>query len=112
VYIHGHSAGGTNPSLVEAMYLGLPIIAFDVVYNKVTTEYKGVYFSNKKQLLERLISLDDIALEQLGKTMKSIANSRYTWSFISNKYAQALVGKTPQTIPTKPTKVPQIQVIN
>ncbi|MCU0323619.1 MAG: DUF1972 domain-containing protein [Chitinophagaceae bacterium] len=27
VYVHGHSAGGTNPSLVEAMYLGLPVIA-------------------------------------------------------------------------------------
>ena len=33
LYVHGHSAGGTNPSLVEAMFLGLPIIAFGVSYN-------------------------------------------------------------------------------
>ena len=38
VYIHGHSAGGTNPSLVEAMCLGLPVFAFDCVYNRATTE--------------------------------------------------------------------------
>jgi glycosyltransferase involved in cell wall biosynthesis len=38
LYIHGHSAGGTNPSLVEAMYLGLPVIAFDVSYNRTTTD--------------------------------------------------------------------------
>ena len=37
VYIHGHSAGGTNPSLVEAMNLSLPILAFDCVYNRATT---------------------------------------------------------------------------
>ena len=33
LYVHGHSAGGTNPSLVEAMNFGLPILAFDCVYN-------------------------------------------------------------------------------
>ena len=37
LYIHGHSVGGTNPSLVEAMNLHLPIIAYDVLYNKETT---------------------------------------------------------------------------
>lgn len=30
-YIHGHSAGGTNPSLVEAMFFGCPILCYDVV---------------------------------------------------------------------------------
>ena len=49
VYIHGHSAGGTNPSLVEAMYLGRPVIAFDVSYNCVTTENKALYFKNGKK---------------------------------------------------------------
>ena len=33
-YIHGHSAGGTNPSLVEAMFCDAPILAFDVGYNR------------------------------------------------------------------------------
>ena len=42
LYVHGHSAGGTNPSLVEAMNLGLPILAFDCVYNRATTEDKAL----------------------------------------------------------------------
>ena len=41
VYLHGHSAGGTNPSLVEAMYLGLAIFAYDVSYNIETTEHQA-----------------------------------------------------------------------
>lgn len=43
-YIHGHSAGGTNPSLVEAMFFNKPILAYDVIYNRETTENKADYF--------------------------------------------------------------------
>ena len=98
IYIHGHSAGGTNPSLVEAMYLGLPILAFDVVYNKVTTEYGGNYFKNKEDLIEKVLLLSDYNLASLGRKMKAIADRRYTWSFISNKYQTTLLGKVEQPI--------------
>ena len=52
VYIHGHSAGGTNPSLVEAMYLGLPIVSYGVSYNKTTTEGKALYFKNATDIID------------------------------------------------------------
>jgi len=52
IYIHGHSAGGTNPSLVEAMYLGLPIFAYGIGYNKETTQNKALYFNDKYELVE------------------------------------------------------------
>lgn len=42
-YIHGHSAGGTNPSLVEAMFFGCPILCYDVVYNRETTNHEAYY---------------------------------------------------------------------
>ena len=45
LYIHGHSAGGTNPSLVEAMCLGLPILCYDVNYNVETTK-SALYFKH------------------------------------------------------------------
>ena len=48
LYIHGHSAGGTNPSLVEAMYLELPIIAYDINYNRETTSNKALYFKDSR----------------------------------------------------------------
>ena len=79
-YIHGHSAGGTNPSLVEAMSFGKPIIAFDVVYNRETTENKATYFKDCKELIELLYEDKD------GKSMKEIAQRRYTWKHIAMQY--------------------------
>ena len=88
LYIHGHSAGGTNPSLVEAMWLGLPIIAYDINYNIETTENKGRYFSNKIDLINQLKSLNKTEISIMGVEMKNIAKERYTWSGISEKYAR------------------------
>jgi glycosyltransferase involved in cell wall biosynthesis len=88
VYIHGHSAGGTNPSLVEAMYLGLPIIAYGVEYNKVTTQYKALYFMNKNELLKlinEIISNIDL-LANIGQTMQEIAIREYTWENVAKEY--------------------------
>jgi len=81
IYIHGHSAGGTNPSLVEAMHFGIPIIAYDVIYNRETTENKAYYFKNSAQL-KTLLSRSDLK----GDAMKEIANRRYTWRHISDQY--------------------------
>lgn len=81
-YIHGHSAGGTNPSLVEAMFFGKPIMAFDVIYNRETTRNKARYFKNAESL-KSLIQRDDLK----GDEMKSIAEKEYTWKSISAQYA-------------------------
>jgi glycosyltransferase involved in cell wall biosynthesis len=86
VYVHGHSAGGTNPSLVEAMYLGLPVIAYGVSYNKTTTENKALYFSNAYELQQLIERVNVSQLHQVGSSMKEVAYRRYTWSFIAHKY--------------------------
>ena len=82
-YLHGHSAGGTNPSLVEAMFFGKPIFAYDVIYNKETTEYKANYFSDINELSDLLSSC---SFEENAIAMKSIAHKRYKWNFIANQY--------------------------
>ena len=87
IYMHGHSAGGTNPSLVEAMYLGLPIFAFAVGYNKETTHNKAKYFDSKSQLIELLKNINDNELENIGKYMAEVSNENYTWEKISKQYA-------------------------
>lgn len=88
LYVHGHSAGGTNPSLVEAMYLGLPIVAFGVSYNRTTTEGKAAYFDTATDLSAWVQSTDFATLQTLGQTMRTIAERRYTWSLIAAKYEQ------------------------
>ena len=81
MYIHGHSAGGTNPSLVEAMFFGKPILTFDCIYNRSTTDEKAYYFKN----IEELVSL--INKEKLnGTVMKELASSQYTWKKIAEQY--------------------------
>lgn len=90
IYIHGHSAGGTNPSLVEAMYLGLPIIAFDVGYNRETTEGEALYFSNSGELRDKLTGLSSSDGARIGNTMRAIAEKRYTWKIVRNQYIRSI----------------------
>lgn len=86
VYIHGHSAGGTNPSLVEAMFLGLPVIAYGVSYNKTTTENNALYFHDAAELKTWIETVKVDRLHELGACMKEIADRRYTWKVIADKY--------------------------
>ncbi len=90
IYIHGHSAGGTNPSLIEAMNLGLPVVAFDVAYNRTTTENRAVYFNNHNDLKEKVEMISVKQLEAIGDSMKSIAQRRYSWSLIARKYSSLM----------------------
>jgi len=100
IYIHGHSAGGTNPSLVEAMYLGLPIIAYDVIYNRVTTEFTAPYFTTEEALISQVLKLNDLELNDLGQTMQAIAERRYTWDYIASKYQQTILEEVLETVPS------------
>jgi glycosyltransferase involved in cell wall biosynthesis len=88
IYIHGHSAGGTNPSLVEAMYLGLPIFAFGVAYNKETTQHKANYFNNKGELLSLLKNISADELLNNATDMQNVAKENYMWVKISEQYAK------------------------
>lgn len=83
LYIHGHSAGGTNPSLVEAMHFGIPIAAWDVVYNRETTEGKAYYFRRPEELIG-LTNRTDLD----GSIMLEIAKRRYRWKVVSDQYCE------------------------
>lgn len=80
IYVHGHSAGGTNPSLVEAMFFGMPILAYDVVYNRETTEGRAYYFRTAEDIRRHLGARLD------GAPMTEIAARRYTWRHIAAQY--------------------------
>lgn len=80
-YMHGHSAGGTNPSLVEAMFFGRPIVAYDVVYNRETTGGKALYFKTADDICE-LLSYEDLNCEDL----RLLAEERYRWQKIAREY--------------------------
>ena len=88
VYIHSHKYCGTAPSLVEAMFLQLPIISFKTDTNLFTTENKAMYFENSEDLISVLKSNSDESIKKNGIEMKEIANRRYTWKIITQKYKE------------------------
>jgi glycosyltransferase involved in cell wall biosynthesis len=95
LYIHGHSAGGTNPSLVEAMALGLPIACFDVSYNRETTSNSCVYFKDAKGLTTIINTITKSEKGQIANAMQSVAEERYTWKRITNCYAELFESSQP-----------------
>jgi glycosyltransferase involved in cell wall biosynthesis len=92
IYIHGHSVGGTNPSLVEAMSLGLPIFAYDVNFNRYTTDNSCLYFKNEKKLNLLIKNIDKNLIPRIANKMKLIANQKYKWSKISQQYLTLIRG--------------------
>ncbi|MBR3161672.1 MAG: DUF1972 domain-containing protein [Bacilli bacterium] len=88
LYIHGHSVGGTNPSLLEALSLTDLNILYDVCFNHDVGKDSCLYFKdtgsltkllNNKELLDKNKSV-------LGKKAKNIIKNNYTWEIIVNKY--------------------------
>jgi glycosyltransferase involved in cell wall biosynthesis len=91
LYVHGHSAGGTNPGLVEAMCLRLPVFCFDNIFNRFTTENKAEYFNASEKLHDMLLNLSDPLLKKKADDMQEIAERRYKWEIIAEKYYSVIV---------------------
>jgi glycosyltransferase involved in cell wall biosynthesis len=89
-YIHGHSAGGTNPSPVEAMHFGKAVLAFDCNYNRSTTEGNALFFRDSGELRRLIESLDKTAAEKVGSDTLEIANRRYTWDIVAGQYFELM----------------------
>lgn len=106
LYVHGHSAGGTNPSLVEAMYLGLPILAYDVIYNRITTEHCAAFFSDAAQLRAIVEEISPDRLAAIGQNMQQIAYRAYNWKLISELYAEAAWGELSVPVPSFDFELP------
>lgn len=86
LYLHGHSAGGTNPSLVEAMHFGKPVLAFDCSFNRATTEDRALFFKTDDDLLSLISEESEERLAAVGRDMHEIADRRYTWKVVAQQY--------------------------
>lgn len=91
LYIHGHSAGGTNPSLAEAMYLGLPVFAFASGYNEYTTDHQALYFRDLAELKKLIVGYTALNLKQMGLVLREVAVKSYRWSTIADQYKQLIL---------------------
>lgn len=85
-YIHGHSAGGTNPSLVEALSIGCNILCYDVNFNRYVLEHNAKYWSTESELLSLVKSDPSFVKESL----QSYYNNNYSWKTIARDYESIL----------------------
>jgi len=86
LYFHGHSVGGTNPSLIEAMASNALIAAQDNVFNKAILEENGLYFSNKediKKIIESTLKKEHLV--KLDYNHRKIIN-QFSKQKINNDY--------------------------
>lgn len=88
LYIHGHSVGGTNPSLIEALSLTDLNILYDVCFNRDVGEDACLYFKEEGSL-EKILNdkkkLDSLK-DKIGKKAKKRAREHFTWEIIVKKY--------------------------
>lgn len=90
LYIHGHSVGGTNPSLIEALSLTDLNILYDVCFNHDIGENNCLYFKEEQSLTKLLNDekLLDSSRKKLGPKTKKLVKENYTWEKITNDYKQ------------------------
>lgn len=94
LYIHGHSAGGTNPSLVEMMHFNIPVVAWDCNFNRHTTQNAAVYFKTTNHLVSVVNELEHKECVKIGAEMRTIAQDQYCWDQIASKYFKILDSKS------------------
>jgi glycosyltransferase involved in cell wall biosynthesis len=87
-YIHGHSVGGTNPSLLRAMGAGAPVTAFDVVFNREVTGGAAKFFRSPQDLADALETdeHDPEAARERGERLRDDALARYSWEEVAAAY--------------------------
>lgn len=91
MYVHGHSAGGTNPVLVESMWAGLPTACFDVNFHRHTTQNQAFYFKTSGELEGLSKSISQQSLSSCGEALRRIAEAEYSWQSILSAYENIVV---------------------
>lgn len=93
VYFHGHSVGGTNPGLLQAMGAGAPTIALNTIYNREVfqSDEQLVPHSVERvaEALDRIFS-DPIRQSSLAATGRALVLSRYSWQRVCEDYERHL----------------------
>jgi glycosyltransferase involved in cell wall biosynthesis len=93
-YLHGHSVGGTNPSLLEAMACSSLVVAHDNEFNREVLGDSGLYFSTSEDLANvvRIIDSGEVDSARLRKRAAEIVRHRYSWDSVADAYLQLLDG--------------------
>lgn len=88
-YFHGHSVGGTNPSLLEAMASGCYILAHDNIFNRAVLKGNAHYYGNAgsvTQLLDNIYALGGKYRERYVNANLEEIRSGYSWEKLVDEH--------------------------
>ena len=90
VYFHGHSIGGTNPSLLEAMASKAFIVSHDNIFNRSVLKDNAIYFKSTENIKTIIDDFDNLKQNKesfINKNIQSIKDN-YSWTKIANQYEE------------------------
>ena len=85
-YFHGHTVGGTNPSLLEAMATNAYIVAHNNQFNKNVINGNALYFSNSKDISHIIKSDNSEKREEFIQNNRNKISTHYKWESIATSY--------------------------
>ena len=96
-YLHGHSVGGTNPSLLEALSSTKLNLLYDVGFNREVGQNAALYWTKEngslKKLLDSTESMDADDIRTLGISAKERIKNAYSWKYITEKYDDVFISE-------------------
>lgn len=94
VYVHGHSVGGTNPALLQALGAGAPTLALDTPFNAEVLPFaEDLYPHDASVLAERIRSVmgSPSRRADMARRGRSVVAERYSWDGVCGDYMNVLV---------------------
>jgi glycosyltransferase involved in cell wall biosynthesis len=97
LYLHGHSVGGTNPSLLRAMGAGAAVSAYDVIFNREVLDGQAWFFDDTSTVARSIeeAESDPARCASLAASARARIASHYRWEEVASDYerlAQRLAG--------------------
>jgi Glycosyltransferase len=92
-YLHGHSVGGTNPSLLRAMGAATAVVAYDVDFNREVAGPDARYFGDPDAVREcvEAAEIDPGSTKSAGSRLQERALERYDWDLVARGYTDLAV---------------------
>jgi len=96
-YLHGHTVGGTNPSLLEAMGCGNLIVAHDNPFNREVLGEYAFFFGGTNDLTSILdrIEEDESTQSRMRSGAQLRAMDHYSWPSIIERYISLMQAELP-----------------
>ncbi len=103
-YFHGHSVGGTNPSLLRAMGAAAPVVSIDVEFNREVLGDTGVYFGSSADIAAAVAAAesDPEASRARGRRGQERAASLYDWDEVARGYEELCQQLSGRPLPSSP----------